>query len=202
MMKPLSCFRRANGRWNNFKGTGGNCDFPAEQNSAELCCVRHKTKGVSMIIRITARIGIIALALVLFLQIQVHAETCEKVVHEFNARLSSGIDEQELVLMLRSLNSTNNKKLPPRFVTKKKARSLGWKPGKDLWSVPALRGESIGGDRFSNREGRLPANAWREADLDYKGGHCGAKRLVFSRDGLRFVTVDHYRTFSEVPSCR
>jgi guanyl-specific ribonuclease Sa len=70
-----------------------------------------------------------------------------------------------------------------------------------LWSVSSLRGSSIGGDRFHNREGQLPDDQWREADLDYKGGRRGAKRLVFSRNGDRFVTVDHYNNFVEVPPC-
>ena len=49
---------------------------------------------------------------------------------------------------------------------------------------------------------QLPYGQWREADLDYKGGHRGAKRLIFSREGRRFVTVDHYRTFTEIPACQ
>jgi len=138
----------------------------------------------------------------LFLATQVYAESCEKVVHALNVRLSPGIDEQELVEIFHSLNKTSNKKLPPKFVSKKEARSLGWKPGKDLWSVSALKGSSMGGDHFRNMEGRLPNNKWREADLDYQGGHRGGKRLIFSADGVRFVTVDHYRTFTEVPPCR
>jgi hypothetical protein len=130
------------------------------------------------------------------------AETCDRVVHEFNTRMSPKIDEQELVDILRSLNSSNNKKLPPKFVTKQAAKAQGWKPGKDLWSVRSLKGSSMGGDRFNNREGRLPDSKWREADLDYRGGHRGAKRLVFSGDGRRAVTVDHYRTFHEVSACQ
>jgi len=138
----------------------------------------------------------------LLLNAQAYAESCEKVVHAVNVRLSTGIDEQELIEILHSLNRTNSKKLPSNFANKNEARSLGWKPGRDLWSVSALRGSSMGGDHFRNMEGRLPNNKWREADLDYKGGHRGVKRLIFSRDGLRFVTVDHYKTFTEVPSCR
>jgi len=138
----------------------------------------------------------------LFLQTQAYAESCEKVIHAVNVRLSSAIDEQELTEIVRSLNMTNNKRLPPKFVNKQEARSEGWKPGKDLWSVGTLRGSSIGGDHFKNLEGRLPDNKWREADLDYKGGHRGDKRLIFSRGGKRFVTVDHYKTFMEVPACR
>ena len=138
----------------------------------------------------------------LFLQTLAYAESCEKVVHAVNMRLSNGIDEQELIGIIRNLNRTKSKRLPPPFVNKQEARSLGWKPGKDLWSVSALRGSSIGGDHFKNREGRLPDKKWREADLDYKGGHRGGKRLIFSDDGRRFVTVDHYKTFMEVPACR
>lgn len=136
------------------------------------------------------------------LSMQAQAESCENAVHAFNARLSPRIDEQELVEMIRSLNSSNNNKISPRFVTKKEAQTRGWRPGKDLWSVATLRGYSIGGDRFRNLERRLHDSQWREADLDYKGGHRGAKRLVFSRSGKRFVTVNHYKTFVEVPSCR
>jgi ribonuclease T1 len=151
---------------------------------------------------ILSTVLILFICLCLFLPAQVLAESCEKVVHAVNAQLAPKIDEQELVEILRNLNKTNNKQLPPKFVTKQEARSRGWKPGKDLWSVSALRGSSMGGDRFRNLEGRLPENKWREADLDYKGGHRGAKRFIFSSDGKRFVTVDHYRAFTEVSSCR
>ena len=137
-----------------------------------------------------------------FLNAQAYAESCEQVVHAVNVRLSTGIDEQELIEILHSLNRTNSKKLPSKFVNKNEARSLGWKPGRNIWSVNAMRGSSIGGDHFRNLEGRLPNNKWREADLDYKGGRRGSKRLIFSRDGVRYVTVDHYKTFTEVPACR
>jgi hypothetical protein len=142
------------------------------------------------------------LLFVLFLQTQAYAESCEKVIHALNLRFSSAIDEQELVEIIRSLNSTRNRRLPLKFVNKQEARAKGWKPGKDLWSVSALKGSSMGGDDFRNLEGLLPDKKWREADLDYKGGRRGGKRLVFSRDGQRFVTVDHYKAFVEVPACR
>ena len=146
--------------------------------------------------------GILLLLVSLLLLTQAHAESCENVVHAINVQLSPKIDQQELIEILRSLGSTNNKRLPPKFVAKRQAQSRGWKPGKDLWSVSALRGSSIGGDRFNNLEGRLPDGKWREADLDYKGGPRGGKRIVFSQDGQCFVTVDHYKTFVEVPACR
>ena len=155
-----------------------------------------------MVHRMMTRSVILLLFLCLVLPAHVHAQSCEKVVHAINVQLSPKIDEQELIEILRSLNSTNNKRLPPKFVIKQEARSQGWRPGRDLWSVSSLRGSSIGGDRFKNLEGRLPKKKWREADLDYKGGRRGGKRLIFSQDGKRFVTVDHYTTFVEVPACR
>jgi hypothetical protein len=129
---------------------------------------------------------------------------CETVVGNLNRHLTSPVGVAALVEILRTLNASDNRQLPPAYVTKGQAKKAGWRPGRDLWSVAELRGKSIGGDRFANREGRLPAGnrKWREADLDYSGGHRGAKRLIFAKDGLRMVTVDHYRTFTEVPPCR
>jgi ribonuclease T1 len=131
-------------------------------------------------------------------------QACEETVRKLNVTLDLRIDEQELVLILRALNETNNKKLPPKFVIKNQAMKLSWKPGKDLWASEKLKGKSIGGDAFSNREGRLPngKRIWHEADLDYKGGRRGAKRILYSNDGLRRITVDHYQSFKEVPPCR
>ncbi|MCC7273713.1 MAG: ribonuclease [Alphaproteobacteria bacterium] len=91
-------------------------------------------------------------------------------------------------------------RLPPRYLTKDEARRLGWEPGRDLWAVAP--GRAIGGDAFGNRERRLPRldrGTYREADLDYRGGRRNARRLIWSGDGARFVTVDHYETFHLVP---
>ena len=132
------------------------------------------------------------------------ADSCEEVVRELNRALHPRTDEGELVDILKALNQSGNRSLPPKFVTKRQARKMGWTPGRDLWESGRLVGKSIGGDLFSNREGRLPdgKRIWREADLDYRGGHRGPKRIAYSNDGLRAVTVDHYRTFKEVPRCR
>jgi hypothetical protein len=121
-----------------------------------------------------------------------------------NGRLAPKIDATELVDILRTLNQSKNRELPAKFVTKKEASRAGWKPGTSLWSVSGLRGKSIGGDRFGNYERKLPNGkyGWREADLDYRGDRRGPKRIVFSRDGLRMITVDHYQTFTEVPECQ
>ncbi|MEW5943938.1 MAG: ribonuclease domain-containing protein [Pseudomonadota bacterium] len=130
------------------------------------------------------------------------AASCEDTVHLLSHLLHPRTDEAELTEILETLNKSRNARLPEKFITKRDAQRAGWKPGTDLWAVPALKGKSIGGDKFSNREGKLPAGEWREADLDYKGGHRGGKRLVFSADGDRRVTVDHYRTFVEIPPCQ
>jgi ribonuclease T1 len=134
----------------------------------------------------------------------VSAAPCEQVVRELNRNLSDPVDERELVAIIRTLNWDNNRRLPFKFVTRRQALRLGWRPGRDLWAVEGLRGRSIGGDIFQDREQRLPGGGktWREADLDYKGGRRGAKRLVYSMDGIRMVTVDHYRNYREVPACR
>lgn len=89
--------------------------------------------------------------------------------------------------------------LPENYITKDEARELGWEGG----SVENyLDGAAIGGDRFGNREGLLPEAAGRsytECDIDTDGqASRGAKRLVFSNDGLYFYTEDHYETFDEL----
>ena len=91
------------------------------------------------------------------------------------------------------------KGLPPRYVTKHRARAHGWRGG-GLCGVWA--GRVIGGDVFHNFAHNLPAapgRVYREADLDATCNSRGAKRLVFSGDGLIFVTVDHYNSFTPVP---
>ncbi len=91
-------------------------------------------------------------------------------------------------------------RLPSNYVTKRRAERLGWQPGGDLCRVAP--GDAIGGDRFRDRAHQLPDAAgrrWREADLDEHCGRRGGHRLIWSDDGLYFVTVDHYRTFVPVP---
>lgn len=88
-------------------------------------------------------------------------------------------------------------KLPKNFISKKEAEKLGWSASKgNLWKV--CDSCSIGGDKFSNREGNLPKKKGRqyyECDIDYDGGARNAKRIVFSDDGLIYYTDDHYNTF-------
>ena len=90
--------------------------------------------------------------------------------------------------------------LPENYITKKEAESLGWNSKKgNLWDVAP--GMSIGGSHFGNYEGLLPEKKGRkyyECDLDYEGGYRGAKRLIYSNDGLIFYTEDHYESFEQL----
>ncbi|SDD17783.1 ribonuclease [Niabella drilacis] len=92
-----------------------------------------------------------------------------------------------------------NGRLPAYYITKQEARQKGWNAaGGNLCEV--LPGRAIGGDYFSNREKALPVKSgrkWYEADINYHCGHRSADRLLFSNDGLVFVTKDHYKTFEE-----
>lgn len=86
--------------------------------------------------------------------------------------------------------------LPPNFITKAEARTLGWESGGLEDFAP---GCCIGGDRFGNYEGLLPdapGRTWTECDIDTLGqSRRGAKRIVFSNDGLIYYTEDHYESF-------
>lgn len=86
--------------------------------------------------------------------------------------------------------------LPGNFITKSQAQDLGWTSGGLEDYAP---GKCIGGDRFGNYEGLLPAadgRSWTECDIDTLGASSrGAKRIVFSNDGLIYYTEDHYETF-------
>lgn len=86
--------------------------------------------------------------------------------------------------------------LPDNFITKSQARELGWEGGGLEEFAP---GCCIGGDRFGNREGLLPEAEGRfytECDIDTLGADSrGAKRIVFSNDGLIYYTDDHYESF-------
>ncbi|MDR0791677.1 MAG: ribonuclease [Chitinophagaceae bacterium] len=90
-------------------------------------------------------------------------------------------------------------KLPDCYITKREAMNDGWNPSAgNLCNV--LPGKAIGGDIFSNRERRLPyqkGRIWYEADVNFSCGHRNADRLIFSSDGLIFITTDHYQTFSQ-----
>ena len=87
--------------------------------------------------------------------------------------------------------------LPPHFITKAEAQRLGWDSGEVEYY---RKGAAIGGDYFGNYEGRLPKKKGRtyyECDIDTVGKKSrGAKRIIWSNDGLIYYTGDHYESFT------
>ena len=87
--------------------------------------------------------------------------------------------------------------LPKNYISKKEAQNLGWNGGS---LEPYAPGCCIGGSHFGNYEGLLPeadGRSYTECDIDTMGAKSrGAKRIVFSNDGLIFYTDDHYESFT------
>ena len=86
--------------------------------------------------------------------------------------------------------------LPDNYISKKEAQALGWSGGSLEAYAPGM---CIGGSLFGNYEGLLPdaeGRRYTECDIDTLGaGSRGAKRIVFSNDGLIYYTADHYKSF-------
>jgi len=77
--------------------------------------------------------------------------------------------------------------------------TLGWKWGK----APAkfAPGKMLMMGIYQNRNKHLPhiaGRVWYEADINYYSGRRNGHRLLWSNDGLLFVTYDHYETFLEI----
>ena len=54
---------------------------------------------------------------------------------------------------------------------------------------------------YLNKDGHLPnapGRIWYDADINYYNGKRNAHRILWSNDGLIFVTYDHYQTFMEI----
>ncbi|WP_318847167.1 ribonuclease domain-containing protein [Chryseobacterium sp. JV558] len=90
-----------------------------------------------------------------------------------------------------------NHKLPDYYITKNEARKQGWNPSKgNLCDV--LPGKAIGGDKFGNREGRLPdGDKYFEADVNYHCGGRNADRIIYTQNGEVYLTKNHYKSFEK-----
>ena len=76
---------------------------------------------------------------------------------------------------------------------------LGWKWGES--PVKYAPGKMATTGEYRNENGHLPqasGRIWYEADINYYSGKRNGHRVLWSNDGLIFVTYDHYRTFIEV----
>ena len=91
-------------------------------------------------------------------------------------------------------------KFPDYYITKQQAEALGWVSTEGNLAQVAP-GKMIFGEPYQNRDGHLPSapgREWYKADISYVSGFRGKDRLLYSNDGLIFVTCDHYETFYEI----
>ena len=91
-------------------------------------------------------------------------------------------------------------RLPYYYVDKATARQAGWQTVKKKLSS-VWPGVMIGGDIYDNSDFKLPSapgRVWYEADINYVSGKRNRQRILYSNDGLLFVTYDHYHTFYEI----
>lgn len=92
------------------------------------------------------------------------------------------------------------KTLPNYYITKWEAKRNGWDTKLGNLSE-ACPNKMIGGDIFFNSKEKLPHaqnRVWYEADIDYLEGYRNTSRILYSNDGLIFVSYDHYQTFFEI----
>ncbi|WP_162942930.1 VENN motif pre-toxin domain-containing protein [Dickeya fangzhongdai] len=100
-----------------------------------------------------------------------------------------------------SLRTTGT--LPSNYVDKAQAVANGWKPGKALNNTNP--GGQLGGDIFENSNNLLPSSpgrVWREADIGLNNtmsrSNQPGTRLLYSSDGLLYITTDHYETATSI----
>ncbi len=90
--------------------------------------------------------------------------------------------------------------LPDYYITKAYAEDNKW--SNILGNLnEVLPGKMIGGGIYKNIDGKLPHKSgriWYEADINYHGGYRNEQRILYSNDGLIFVSRDHYKTFYEI----
>ena len=93
----------------------------------------------------------------------------------------------------------NYGKLPGYYITEDELLDLGWQNGKRPAKYAPDR--MLGGGIYRNENEHLPSapeRLWYEADINYYNGVRNRPRLLYSSDGLVFVTYDHYETFYEI----
>lgn len=90
-------------------------------------------------------------------------------------------------------------KLPDYYITRAAAIAVGWKSSKPL--AKYAPGKMLYDGVYYNDEGLLPSapgRIWFKADINYYSGRRNGHRIVYSNDGLIFVSYDHCRTFYEI----
>lgn len=91
-------------------------------------------------------------------------------------------------------------KLPDCYISKDTAERLGYKSYLGNLSLVAPNKMLFKGIYYNTNKHlpTAPNRIWYEADINYISGYRGTDRILFSNDGLIFVTYDHYETFIEV----
>lgn len=149
-------------------------------------------------------LAVLAIAAIFFLaknpssDLAQETQTLQEKEVRYGTEAAAGIlsltEEKRVVAYVRK-----HEKLPDYYLTKSEARNQGW-VASDGNLCDILPGKAIGGDKFQNREGKLPklrGRIYYEADINYDCGHRGADRLIFSNDGLIYITRDHYASFQK-----
>lgn len=91
-------------------------------------------------------------------------------------------------------------KLPEYYVSEREAEKRGWDSEEGNLHI-VWPGKMLSRGEYENRNRHLPSvpgRTWYEADINYQEGYRGLARILYSNDGLIFVTYDHYRTFIEI----
>lgn len=89
--------------------------------------------------------------------------------------------------------------LPDYYITRSDLIALGWKSSKP--PAKYAPGKMLFGGVYYNDEGKLPSapgRIWYEADINYYSGKRNGHRIIFSNDGLIFVTYNHGLTYYEI----
>ena len=85
--------------------------------------------------------------------------------------------------------------LPEYYITKEDIGDLGWRVGRrPAYFAP---GRIITKGAYENKNKHLPdavGRVWYEADINYEDGKRNTQRIVWSNDGLIFVTYGYYVT--------
>lgn len=92
-----------------------------------------------------------------------------------------------------------NGTLPDYYITKDELVALGWRQGDRPSKFAPDKMLFMG--VYENSDLRLPHSEdriWYEADINYTPGRRNSQRIVWSNDGLIFVTYNHYITFYEI----
>ena len=91
-------------------------------------------------------------------------------------------------------------KLPDYYVKRAYAEDTGFRNNRgNLDKV--LPGKMIGGDIYKNKNGKLPSavgRVWHEADINYDKGYRNRQRILYSNDGLFFISNDSVNVISPI----